>query len=549
MKKRGRRPNARTYTIMLTGLSRASPNSGLDPLKTALSIYESMHSPNSIVMPNVTHANAMLTVCARQQDMDMLWKVAGDLPHEGEGAPDSRTYSIILRAIRESSQRDLTDIDPKDVDKVLERKSRTVREGKRIWSDIIFQWKRGQFTLDNIIVNSMAQILLDGSNDQDCYDTLALYNQTFGIPILAKNPADITKHRRDRGSRKTSEEAEDVPFVDKHNQPIKETGESDEPDQEENFEGLFDPVVGTGSQRAHMLSYLTPTNRELSTILEVCRSMTQGTGAGKSYWQHFTQGDHEQRIQPDSHSFHQYLRLLRVSRSSRAALEVVRDEMGPTDQAESKTFHIALSCCQRDRRNTNMFNTANELLGLMTPYLLLPDLRALLGYLDIVDNLADNPQFLMSLKGIGIKPETDSHSLDTYSRRLQVGLRTTAAHHLHPHVVRLEEAMEQTRSQHPSSRSKKVASSFNATDFPGSLALKVMVRTRAMIDLSLKLDPKVKPLLADADRKWLQEESKLLKKYSGEDVTDKFRTAVVVPTLSQKKQFEDERKRRKQQRI
>ena len=544
MKKRGRKPNSRTYTVMLDGLGNAQKGSGLDIVKTALSIYQSINSPGSIVRPNIIHGNAMLNVCRHQGDMDVLWRVAGDLPEEGPGAPDPRTYTIILRAIREGTEKDIASLGPTEVDKIFERKARCVKEARRIWSDIIFQWKREQLAIDHHVLDAMAKALLNGSSERDYYDVFALYNQTCGIPILAHKPADDEsrpKKVRDSYLEASGESTEDVPFVGEHKLLAEEqTGSTDElekedekEEEEEDFESLFDPVVSPdaqssrgsspkGSQR-YTPSLLLPGNRELTLILEACRTMTQAIGVGKAYWEHLTLEDHRYKIEPDAHSFHQYLRLLRVGRSSLAAVRVVRDEMVPAEQVQSKTFHIALSCCRRDRRNINVFKNANELLELMDAHLPLPEPRALIGYLEIVDILAESPHFLMSLDA---GDEYRSTKLDVFGRKLQLALWTDAASNLRPHMAKLDAAMEQGYSvtrRRTSSRARRV----QADAIPGHLALKAITRTRALIDTILK--PENGSFISESDRQLLQQESRTLRKYSKPDVIAKFKTSLVLP--------------------
>ena len=532
---------------MLNGLSAAPANCGLNPVKTALSIYESISAPMSIVKPNIFHANSMLNVCAKQQDMDTLWKMAGDLPESGPGSPDPWTYTIILKAIRQSSQRDLIGVDPKDFRTILGRKAQSVREGKRIWSDILFRWNQGQRTIDNICVNALADLLQDGSSDQDYYDFFALYNQVFGIPNLAENPAELRQRHRQReggeeGEARGAEEVH-VPFVDKHNRII-EGSEDEKPDNqhEETFEGLFDKPIKI-QDRLEGLSELVetsrpkPTNSELSVLLSVCYTMTQGSGIGKAYWELLTREDGEYRIKPDSLAYHEYLRLLRVSRSSRAALTLMRDQMGPADLLLGKTFHIAFSVCRRDQRNVNVFNTMNELLALMPEYLVLPDPRALMDYLDMVSLLASNPHLLMALKGIDVKPMSESGSLDEYGRQLQSALRTAAARNLHPHLVNLEMAMGQ-EGRRPSLR----ITGPGDPAIRGDQAIKALVKARHMIDVNLDLE--TEPLLSKEDRDWLLEETKRLRKYSAQDLTERFRDTIVIPTRQQKQQFIDGRKQK-----
>lgn len=536
MKKRGRKPNDRTYTIMLKGLASAPRDPALHPVKAAYAIYRSSFASNT--HPNIYHSNSMLDVCRRHGDMDMLWQVAGELPEEGPDAPDRRSYTVILHSIREASQRDVAKMQKQEMDKILERKSQSVQEAKRVWTDIVFRWKKGQLSIDNVLVGAMAEALLDGSSERDCYDVFALYHQTHGIPVLVDKPANFAnnpKARLKKSRKRGAGEVEDVPFVDEHDLLVaKETGMTKEPEQE-TFEGLFDPVVpakmaaNRRTNEQSTLSYLEPGNKELTLILEACRTMTQAVGTGKAYWERLTHEDHEYNIEPDIHSFHQYLRLLRVSRSSRMAVDLIRDEMIPTEQLQRKTFHIALSCCRRDRNNINVFKNANELLDLMNSHLSLPEARALLTYLEIVDILADSPN---SLLAFDTGDEYHSTKLDVLGRKLQSSLRTTAVSHLRPHVAKLEAAIVQEPSKMSSSRSVQAKKTFMDA-VPGYLALKVLVRTRTLIDTILK--PENESFLSEADRQLLQKESQRLKKYSVQSFASKFKSSYVVASVLQSK--------------
>src|SRR5438034_2108631 len=102
MKKRGHKPDAHTYTIMLRGFvaNIRKPQA----VQNALNVYNSMFAPNSAVAPNIIHTNAVINVCARGKDMDALWSVAGRLPENGPGAPDKWTFTTILNALASNAQ-------------------------------------------------------------------------------------------------------------------------------------------------------------------------------------------------------------------------------------------------------------------------------------------------------------------------------------------------------------------------------------------------------------------------------------------------------------
>ncbi|KAL1998192.1 hypothetical protein VTN02DRAFT_6682 [Thermoascus thermophilus] len=567
MKKRGRRPSSRTYTIMLNGLSHIGDSKvqGVRPVPTAFSIYKSISAPNSAVERSIIHTNAMLNVCARHGDMETLWEVISDLPEEGPGAPNRMTYTIILQAIRATTQRDVDSLHPSQVDAIIERKAEGVREGKRIWVDVITRWKNGRLEIDHFLVNAMASLLVYGASERDCYDALCLFNQTMGIPIFARKPPDPrpseqsvyeTAKRAPLFYEKNQEtrDPDEIPFEKleepeeqkEHDEKEKEEDEEletleEEAEEVENFDGLFDPVVPAdashANERAEVASgptYLKPDNAELSFILEACRLMTQAVGAGKEYWQHLTLEDHGYMIQPDAHAFHQYLRLLRVSRSSRAALELLRDQMVPAKKVEGKTFHIALSCCRRDRSNVNVFNSASEILDLMDKNLVIPDPRAVDDYLDLVEILAGNPQWLMFLNGLNADEEIKRQKLNSVAPALRYKLRSIALANLRPHIAKLYDAMENGRVVKTQTRSRHIKVN-NDGAIVGYTALRAMVKTRALIDKLL--GPEYEKLRSKADTELLKQETKKLRKFSDPEMVAKFENTLVYATREQMKEF------------
>ncbi|KAL1981170.1 hypothetical protein VTN96DRAFT_3017 [Rasamsonia emersonii] len=558
MKKRGRRPNASTFTIMLDGLSRDSHQRGLHPVKTAYSIYKSIFTEKSGIRPNIIHFNAMLKVCGRHYDIDTLWKVVGDLPEEGPDAPDVKTYTIILTSINAITQRDVERIPPSQLDKMIARRAAGVRDGKRIWADIVNQWRTGRMTIDNHLVGTMANLLINGLDEHGCYDALALFNQTMGIPIFAKKPPHYVPsgsltpqslYEATRTRPRTEIDQQDDLDQDAESLEDQEMAEMDRTELEEdetevNFEGLFDPVTNTtpdeksrSDNSASTPALLRPGNVELSLILEACRLLTEGAGPGKQYWEYLTLRDDGPKVQPDEHSFHQYLRLLRVARSSRVALGMIRDQMVPANALEGKTFHIAMSCCRRDRQNPNVFNIANELLALMDTHLPLPDPRALIGYHELIDVLAANGQWLMMLNGLDVDEDKRSNLAQT-GRKLKLALQTTAISKLQPHVSKLCEAAEKGQITKASDRSHPLNNRDDGS-VAGFFALKALVRTRALMDTVL--GPQYESLLSKSDRERIEPEAKKLRKFSSPEMVVKFEDSVLSPTWEQRLRSIDSR--------
>ncbi|KAJ5334118.1 uncharacterized protein N7506_007901 [Penicillium brevicompactum] len=559
MKKRGRRPNMRTYTIMLKGFSSVPMSPSV--VKTAASVYRSISAENSGVKLSIIHTNAMLTVCHRHADMDRLWQIAGELPEEGPGAPDATTYTIILNAVQFAARRDIQKMSPDEIDKILERKTKAITEGKRIWADIVYRWKTQTLELDNDVVNGMASLLLDGASDMDCYNVMELYKQTMGLPILQKRPTESSKTTRRRitheetqaieqSEMKRQEKMEDLPFVDENNKPLgpAETAgdlhEFDEPaeekveaveeeqeveemeEEEETFEDLFKPVV----PGAEGLSFLKPKSKELTLLLNACFTMTQGTEGGLAYWKYMTLDENEHRFRPDAITYAQYFRLLRISRSSKISVKTMRDQMVPSGLAHGTAFHIALSVCRRDRRNHSVLLHANELIGLMDKALILPDIRVLDGYLETIQILSANSSVLLNLRGLSTEEDTKSLRLQDRGAKLQAQLRLNALATLRSYVSELHEAMENGKPEAGGRWSN--AQNRLANPIHGPAAVKFMARVRLIVDDTLKLD--YKKYVSKAERKILMGESQMLKKYSDKQTIAAWKNKLVYPTADQK---------------
>ncbi|KKZ66662.1 hypothetical protein EMCG_00225 [[Emmonsia] crescens] len=435
MKKRGRKPSTFTYTIMFRGLARSSSKKAV---QIALSIYKSLCLPSSGVKPNLLHANAILGVCSRHGNMDALWEVAGSLPERGYGAPDSRTFTIILNGLQAHTANEIKPLDPRSqADGVAEKKAAVVREGKRIWADVVRRWKTGEFIVDQPLVSAMGHLLVFGQRKRDCLDVFALLHQTMGVPLLEGVDAQL-EALRSREQKKIIEQgiaevaeaqqksSTESPELDKEstgndemNQALKEEPKplpeepklvseelglpAEEPErldeqpeplsEAEEFKGLFNPVDLTqirnnaqtnAKSRGPKITLPSPTNDELSMVLAACRTTPSGIAIGRAYWEHFTSGQNQPTIKPDTHSFHEYLRLLRVARSSTETLRVIKEMLLGADMVERKTFVIAISCCSRDRKNPHVLETAGELVGLMDTARVQPEPELLSKYLELV---------------------------------------------------------------------------------------------------------------------------------------------------------------------
>lgn len=337
MKKRGQKPDAHTYTIMLRGLSQYVDKPWA--VKEAVKIYNSIFAPNSAVKPNTIHTNAIINVCARGGDMDSLWAVAGKLPERGPGSPDRITFSTILNAIRENTVKEVT----KSADKLKLSKlpggrtekdaeeertimyAKAVEDGRKMWEDISHRWRRADLVIDEGLVCAMGRLLLACGVDKDIEQVLDLVEVTMNMNL---------KERDTKGNQQAWLEGS----TESSSLPLKESN-----------------------------IYATPGPNTLSMLLQACSQKRSIQHYSKIYWRRLTDPNGAYKIRPDAGNIIMYLRLLRQQRASAEALELLSRDW-PEDVAKvlyrRASFIVAFSTCLRDKRNPNVFKIAQKMLKL-----------------------------------------------------------------------------------------------------------------------------------------------------------------------------------------
>lgn len=392
MKKRAQPLDALTYTIILRGLSWATNVNYPQTVSRAVTVYNSMYAGNCPVKPNIIHTNAVLKVCALAKDLDALWGVAAKLPRHGNAAPNNLTFTTILNAIRTVAWDDSSKYN-KDVEETSQQKNarrqQAVLQGRKMWDEIIARWRTGDIVIDEELVCSMGRLLLLGYRESDYEDIRALLEQTMGIPRQLPGrdayPEQIADVASPAGSDVTLQ-------VSPHSEAPPLTSTSD---QESELDlapgGEFDPLPVSNSRNLH---YARPGNNTLSLSIDACIRL-RATRAAQDYWGLLTSPDGPYKIAPDSENYHMYLRLLRLQRASRLAVELVKEMKegtvggGRRDLVQAKTFRIAMSCCVRDQNNQNSMEHAQALIHLMTDTLEQPDVRALEMYLIVLNHRKD----------------------------------------------------------------------------------------------------------------------------------------------------------------
>lgn len=350
MKKRGHRPDAYTYTIMLRGLSRNVNKP--QAVKEAVKIYNSIFAPNSAVKASIIHTNAIINVCARGGDMESLWAVVAKLPESGNGSPDGRTYTIILNAIRDdtikkamkTSDRVTFQGDADAADKARAQIfDQALADGHKLWQDIMRRWKNGTVDIDEHLVCAMGRLITGCGKSQQLEQVLDLVEATMNLRIPERR---ITK---------TSDHALlDTTLGDSRVEPTFAT---------QTPEGKPAPQPAT----TVVGRYVQPTSKTLSLMLEALSLHKPLQHLARPYWFTLTRPDGEYRVQPDADNILTLLRILRHQRASTFVYELLNqdwpDHVLKTLYREA-TFVLAFSTCLRDKLNPNVFDTATKLLEL-----------------------------------------------------------------------------------------------------------------------------------------------------------------------------------------
>ncbi|KAK4690114.1 hypothetical protein P7C71_g6610, partial [Lecanoromycetidae sp. Uapishka_2] len=146
---------------------------------------------------------------------------------------------------------------------------------------------------------------------------------------------------------------------------------------------------------------IRPGRNTLSLVIDACVRLHL-VRAAQNYWSLLTSPSGAYNIMPDAENYHMYLRLLRIQRASKLAVELVeemrRGELGAQAQLRTKTFRIAMSCCVRDKKNKNVLENAGKLVRMMTDTLENPDAKALTMYLNLA--MSQTPRDWRTIMGV-----------------------------------------------------------------------------------------------------------------------------------------------------
>jgi pentatricopeptide repeat protein len=361
MKKRGHRPEAQTYTIMLKGFSMNIKQH--NAVANAVSVYNSIFAPNSTVKPNTIHTNAVINVCARGGDMANLWAIAGRLPERGMGAADHVTYTNIINAIRADAERRSHE-EGAISDKIL---TNAVQDGEKLWVDVNKRWRAGDLLIDEALVCAMGRLLLLSTNEAHHNSVFSLVEQTMRIRTY-KSQQQI----------EASDQSIDASAADIVNIKMDVTTSAEVAN--------FEPIKSKKNTLAKQMStHAKPSSNTLSMLIQAC-ILTKNLPAGKYYWTLLTSKDGQYSISYDPENFAQYLRLLRISRSSKLTRDLFSEALQENRQDEffmRGNFIIAMSTCSRDKNNPNVFDHASDIFEMMQARLHHVDAKVMEMYLEI----------------------------------------------------------------------------------------------------------------------------------------------------------------------
>ncbi|GAB7339136.1 hypothetical protein MBLNU457_5807t1 [Dothideomycetes sp. NU457] len=365
MKKRAVFPDSHTIVLILRGMATGKPKA--EDVSQAVTMYHSLSAPNSRVQKSIIHTNATLQVCAKAGDIDSLWSVVGSIPDSGREAADTLTFTVILNALRENAIVTANYFDKRARTIALER---AVQDGKRIWEDIVGKWREGKLRVDEGLVCAMGRLLLIGERPRDWDDVLSLMEQTMNVPRLAPRVGSEDRHTEHLLESK-----------------IIERGEAREREFDDELSATGNEVFNLKAPASSVSGlFATPGRNTLSVILESCNKMRSARLANE-YWAFLTDRTQRGAIVPDLDNYHSLFRILRTSRSSARAVELlgqISNADTPVDQIpRNTTFLLVMSTCVRDKNNPNVMEHAGRVIDYMERCL--PDVivRPLAMYLDL----------------------------------------------------------------------------------------------------------------------------------------------------------------------
>ena len=295
--------------------------------------------------------------------MANLWAIAGRLPERGMGAADHVTYTNIINAIRADAERRSHE-EGAISDKIL---TNAVQDGEKLWVDVNKRWRAGDLLIDEALVCAMGRLLLLSTNEAHHNSVFSLVEQTMRIRTY-KSQQQI----------EASDQSTDASAADIMNTKMDVTTSAEVAN--------FEPIKSKKNTLAKQMStHAKPSSNTLSMLIQAC-ILTKNLPAGKYYWTLLTSKDSQYSISYDPENFAQYLRLLRISRSSKLTRDLFSEAIQDNRQDEffmRGNFIIAMSTCSRDKNNPNVFDHASDIFEMMQARLHHVDAKVMEMYLEI----------------------------------------------------------------------------------------------------------------------------------------------------------------------
>ncbi|OAA58811.1 pentatricopeptide repeat protein [Cordyceps fumosorosea ARSEF 2679] len=337
MKKRAQFPNAQTYTIMFRGLAKS--NHPKNAVAEAVKLFNQLKNDRRL-QPNTIHLNAVLSVCARAHDIDQLFLVAGELEELGL-APTAATYGVILTGMRQYVWREYNDLD-KDTKKA--NVDKMIARGQQIWAEVLDKWRRGKLRLDEPLVCTMGRLQLLATDRKEKLRVLDLIEQTMNIPNLVAA----------KGAAKPSPATS-----------------SPEPSSERRMSRDY----------RRLDAFVQPGQNTLALILTALLTGRQA-GAAPAYWNLLV---HDGGLVPDDDNWLRMIGVLKSSRSSAQAAQVLDTLPASGIAVAARSFGIAMEACVRDNVNPHVMTHATRILRTMRARLApaSPDMHTMRLYLRV----------------------------------------------------------------------------------------------------------------------------------------------------------------------
>ncbi|KAK4668835.1 uncharacterized protein QC764_710960 [Podospora pseudoanserina] len=369
MKKRGQRPNARTYTVLFRGCAAsAHPKTAV---AEATKIYRSMLSKHQVggmtLEPTTIHMNAVLDVCGRANDLDSMFQIL-ETANNGLRSPDSITFTIVLNALRfevKSHTYKFSEFSDAQIRRNVEQ---SIQKARVVWEDVVARWRSGRLIMDEQLVLAMSQVLLPGDKKEkgSIFDLL---KQTMLLPVpdsISRKLRRVTQAREQRAAEQAARGQEEEGLEEEE---VDEVGKAPPP-----------PALRAGLARtgpAATIQYANPGRQTLTLVMEVLSDLKQ-TAIAPKYWEYMTE---TLEIEPDHINYNTYLKCLRVGHASGEVAKIIASY--PPSMLNRVTFRLGMNSCVNDRNNTNVFDNGTKIIDIMLKELKKPDLLTMRLYLHL----------------------------------------------------------------------------------------------------------------------------------------------------------------------